>query len=113
MDIPITHTKKATSHIAVALSGCVCHQRSVLFTKIGVPELTAVYSVVNWLSVIPLVAGIAGFFAQTKDRRQEKADAESRKEQSDQADSALELPPLTVTSRRHYVSKGQLAPIGK
>ena len=53
--------------------------------KIGIPELTAVYSVVNWLSVIPLVAGIAGFFVHAKRRRQEKADAEYRKEKSESA----------------------------
>ena len=51
--------------------------------KVAVPELTAVYSVVNVLSVIPLVAGIAGFFYHGHRRRREKAEAETRAEQSD------------------------------
>ena len=51
--------------------------------KVSMPELTAVYSVVNVLSVIPLVAGIAGFFHNGHRKRREKADAESRKDQSD------------------------------
>ena len=49
--------------------------------KIGIPELAAVYSVVNVLSAILLVAGIAGFFNNGHRKRQEKADTESLKSQ--------------------------------
>ena len=44
--------------------------------KIGIPDLGAVYSVVNVLSAILLVAGIAGFFNNGHRKRQEKAGAE-------------------------------------
>ena len=53
----------------------------------AVPALGDMYAVVNILSVIPLVMGIAGFFSHAKHRRWIEADEQYRKVQSEKEQS--------------------------
>lgn len=48
----------------------------------AIPELAGMYSIVNILSAIPLVMGIAGFVSHARHRRWIEADEQYRKAQS-------------------------------
>ena len=51
------------------------------------PEFSGIYVMVGFLAVVPLVAGIVGFFVHRRDRRWIEADAQYRQAKGTQEQS--------------------------
>ena len=70
----------------MAFSGFIRDQPILLPVASAALALEGVRLIVNVLSVIPLVMGIAGFFVHTRDRRWLDADTQARGEEEQSQD---------------------------